>query len=243
MHRSLRITVGLLLLLQLPALALARAQGPATRVITGKVTDAENGQGLPSVAVLIKGTQLGTHTGDDGTFSLPTGPGALTLSFRRIGYLQADRPVTADEKTVDVALKHDVLKLNETIVTGQATGVTRENAANAVATVNAEEISHVQAQTTEQELQGKVAGANIQANSGAPGGGMQVRLRGTTTVIGGVGPALRGRRRHHQQRRHGVGRQLDHQGVGRPAASRRTKTTHRTGSRTWTPTTSRPSKS
>jgi TonB-linked SusC/RagA family outer membrane protein len=188
MHRSLRITVGLLLLLQLPALALARAQGPATRVITGKVTDAENGQGLPSVAVLIKGTQLGTHTGDDGTFSLPTGPGALTLSFRRIGYLQADRPVTGDEKTVDVALKHDVLKLNETIVTGQATGVTRENAANAVATVNAEEISHVQAQTTEQELQGKVAGANIQANSGAPGGGMQVRLRGTTTVIGASDP-------------------------------------------------------
>ena len=188
MHRSLRITVGLLLLLQLPALALARAQGPATRVINGKVTDAETGQGLPSVAVIIKGTLLGTHTGDDGSFSLPTGPGTLTLSFRRIGYLQADRPVTADEKTVEVALKHDVLKLNETIVTGQATGVTRENAANAVATVNAEEISHVQAQTTEQELQGKVAGANIQANSGAPGGGMQVRLRGTTTVIGGSDP-------------------------------------------------------
>ena len=168
MHRSLRITVGLLLLLQLPALALARAQGPATRVINGKVTDAETGQGLPSVAVIIKGTLLGTHTGDDGTFSLPTGPGTLTLSFRRIGYLQADRAVTADAKDVEVALKHDVLKLNETIVTGQATGVTRENAANAVSTVNAEEISHVQAQTTEQELQGKVAGANIQANSGAP---------------------------------------------------------------------------
>lgn len=186
MHRSLRIAVGLLFL-QLPALALARAQGP-TRVITGKVTDAENGQGLPSVAVIIRGTLLGTHTGTDGSYSLPISPGPLTLSFRRIGYLQVDRPVGADEKTVDLALKHDVLKLTETIVTGQETGVTRQNAANAVSTVSADEISHVQAQTTEQELQGKVAGADIQANSGAPGGGMQVRLRGTTTVIGASDP-------------------------------------------------------
>jgi TonB-dependent starch-binding outer membrane protein SusC len=186
MHRSLRIAAGLLLL-QLPALAVARAQAP-TRVITGKVTDAESGQGLPSVAVIIKGTLLGTHTTDDGSYSLPTSPGVLTLSFRRIGYIQVDRPVKADERGIDIALKHDVLKLTETIVTGQATGVTRQNAANAVGTVSSEEISHVQAQTMEQQLQGKVAGADIQANSGAPGGGMQVRLRGTTTVIGASDP-------------------------------------------------------
>jgi hypothetical protein len=91
-------------------------------VITGKVTDAENGQGLPSVAVIIKGTLLGTHTGSDGSYSLPISPGPLTLSFRRIGYLQVDRPVGADEKTVDLALKHDVLKLTETIVTVRRPG-------------------------------------------------------------------------------------------------------------------------
>ena len=186
MHRSLRIAVGLLLL-QLPALASARAQ-VATRVLTGRVTDAETGQGLPAVAVIIKGTLLGTHTGDDGRYSLPTSPGALTLSFRRIGYIQVDRPVNADENPVDIALKHDVLKLTETIVTGQATGVSRENAANAVSTVSADEITHVQAQTLEQQIQGKVAGADIQSNSGAPGGGMQVRLRGITTIIGASDP-------------------------------------------------------
>lgn len=186
MHRSLRIAVGLLFL-QLPALALAHAQA-SPRVITGKVTDAETGQGLPSVAVIIKGTLFGTHTNDDGSYSLPASGGAISLSFRRIGYIQLDRLLKPDENTINIALKHDVLKLTETIVTGQATGVTRENAANAVSTVNAEEISHVQAQTMEQELQGKVAGADIQANSGAPGGGMQVRLRGTTTVIGASDP-------------------------------------------------------
>jgi TonB-linked SusC/RagA family outer membrane protein len=158
------------------------------RVITGRVFDNNSKQGLPSVQVLIKGTLIGRPTKDDGTYSLPVPSGPLTLVFRRIGYIAIERPVTADETTVDVGLLPDVLKLEQTVVTGQATGVSKKNLANDVSVVNADELNEVQTQTLEQSLQGKVAGADIQSNSGAPGGGMQVRLRGVSSIIGSSDP-------------------------------------------------------
>jgi len=163
----------------------AHAQG---RTVTGKVTDAESGEPLPAVTVLIKGTLRGTSTRPNGTYTIALPPGPATLTFRRIGYKAADHPLTADATSGDVALARDILRLEENIVTGQATSVSRQSAANAVATVDAQQITHVAAQTPELALQGKIAGADIQENSGAPGGGMQVRLRGTSTIIGNSDP-------------------------------------------------------
>jgi TonB-linked SusC/RagA family outer membrane protein len=96
--------------------------------------------------------------------------------------------IDAGQTTGDVALERDVLRLEESIVTGQATVVSRQSAANDVSTVDATEINRVPAETPELALQGKIAGADIQENSGAPGGGMQVRLRGTSTIIGNSEP-------------------------------------------------------
>src|SRR5579862_7059864 len=165
--------------------AAAQAQ---TRTINGTVTDAESSQPLSDVQIIIKGTLRGPHTKDDGTYSFPVPPGALTLSFRRIGYIATEKAVTADQEKVDVALARDVLKLEETIITGQATTESRRSVANAVSTVSADQLTAVQSQTLDQALQGKVAGADIQQNSGAPGGGMQVRLRGVSSIIGTSDP-------------------------------------------------------
>ena len=74
------------------------------------------------------------------------------------------------------------------MVTGRGTGIERRNLPNAVATVSGEELSRVTAQSIEHALQGKVAGADIQTNSGAPGGGAQVRLRGVTTISASASP-------------------------------------------------------
>ncbi|HTD62813.1 MAG TPA: SusC/RagA family TonB-linked outer membrane protein [Gemmatimonadaceae bacterium] len=163
----------------------ARAQG---RTISGLVTDGESGQPLSDVQVVIKGTLLGAHTRDDGRYTLQAQTGPLVLTFRRIGYKQIEQAVTADQTTVDIALARDILKLEETVVTGQATNVTRQNVANAVSTVSADQLSQVQSQTLDQQLSGKVAGADISANSGAPGGGMQIKLRGTSSILGNSQP-------------------------------------------------------
>ena len=168
------------------ALALLLGAVPAvaqTRTITGTVTDAETGQPLEGARVSVRGTALSTTTGAGGRFTLGNVPdGNIVVSIRRIGSNFADLPLPAGQNELRAVLTRDPLRLSDVVVTGQATGVERRNLANAVATVSGEEVARVSAQTVEQALQGKVVGASIQANSGAPGGGMQMRLRGITSI-------------------------------------------------------------
>ena len=179
----MRCVLMLLLLLgSVPALA-------QTRTVTGTVTDAQTGEPLEGARVTVRGTTLSTSTGATGRFILGNVPaGDVTLIIRRIGSNPADIRVTAGQNDVSAALTRDPLRLAEVVITGQATAVERRNLANAVATVSGEDVSRVSAQTVEQALQGKVPGASIQANSGAPGGGMQMRLRGVTSINAGSEP-------------------------------------------------------
>ncbi|MBA3342444.1 MAG: SusC/RagA family TonB-linked outer membrane protein [Gemmatimonadaceae bacterium] len=154
-----------------------------TRTVTGTVTDAQSGEPLVAARVSVRGTTLAVITGSTGTFTLVNVPaGAVTLSVRRIGYQPGLLNLTAAESAVRTSLTRDLLHLTDVVVTGQATVVDRRNLANAVATVTASEVSRVSAQSVEHAIQGKVAGASITANSGAPGGGVQMRLRGTTSI-------------------------------------------------------------
>jgi len=160
-----------------------------TRTITGTVTDAETGQPLEGARVGVRGTALSTTTAANGRFTLGNVPeGSVIIAIRRIGHNFADLPLPAGQNDLTAALTRDPLRLSDVVVTGQATAVDRRNLANAVATVSGEEVSRVSAQTVEQALQGKVVGASIQSNSGAPGGGMQMRLRGVTSINGSSEP-------------------------------------------------------
>ena len=186
-HTSVRVGIRTLCV----AAILAASAGPLAaqnRTVTGTVTDAESKDPLPAVTVIIRGTLRGTSTRENGTYSIVLPAGPATLTFRRIGYKAADHVIDAGQTTGDIALARDVLRLEESIVTGQATVVSRQSAANDVSVVDATEINRVPAETPELALQGKIAGADIQENSGAPGGGMQVRLRGTSTIIGNSEP-------------------------------------------------------
>ena len=161
----------------------------AQRSLRGTVTDLDTGSPIGLARVTVKGTSLGAATGSDGVFTLTAVPeGALTLEVRRIGYQLASVSVAADQNNVEVKLRATPVQLSEQVVTGQATTVARRNLANDVASLGAEDVSRVHSQTVENALQGKVAGAIITANSGAPGGGLQVRMRGVTSVFGNAQP-------------------------------------------------------
>ena len=82
----------------------------------------------------------------------------------------------------------DVLKGDEVLVTGLASSVKRRNAANAVASVSGEELVGAPVQTLDAALNGKFAGVRVRHNSGAPGGGMSVNLRGVSTITGETQP-------------------------------------------------------
>jgi len=168
---------------------LGRPIAAQTRVITGTVTDSATGGPITGAAITIPGTRLGGYTKDNGSFLIANAPeGEVTLLIRFIGFKRRQIKVGADEGTVSIALARDFLKLEEIVVTGQATGVEKQNLPNAVTTVGADELQRTHSQTLEGALQGKVPGAYIQANGGAPGGGIQINLRGISTINAGSDP-------------------------------------------------------
>ena len=158
------------------------------RQITGRVTTALTGEPVAGAAVSVLGTAAAVVTKEDGQFSLQAPPGDVTLVVRRIGYKHRTVPVPAAQGSVDIALEQDVFNLEAVVVSGQVTGIEKRNAPNAVATVSGEELHRVPVPSVENALQGRVAGANIQTNSGAPGGGVQVSFRGTTSIFGAADP-------------------------------------------------------
>ena len=172
----------------LAALLLVLVSAPASaqgRTITGSVRDSLTGAPIAGARIGVLGGTTAVSPNASGQFELSGVPaGDVTLQIRAVGYRRQDVRVPAGVSTVDVSLGRDVFKIEEIVVTGQATGVERRNLANAVATVSAEDIGAVPQMTAslEQVLQGKVSGVDIQSNGGAPGGGLQVRLRGVTSV-------------------------------------------------------------
>jgi TonB-linked SusC/RagA family outer membrane protein len=160
-----------------------------TRRVTGHIVEAQGGAPVPAASVRINNTTIGLLTNDSGAFALRAPTGALTVTVRRIGYRSATVPVAADQSDLTVSLERDVLKLDAEVITGVATSIASRNSANDVAVVNADQIASVPAPTIENALQGKIAGAVIQTNNGgAPGGGLQIQIRGVTSINSNASP-------------------------------------------------------
>jgi len=158
------------------------------RQVTGRVTDSQTGQGLAEATVAVGGTGIVAQTGNEGNFVVNAPDGDLNLTVRAIGHKRQEVVLPASQATIQIALEPDVFKLEEVVVTGQSTGIEKQNLPNAVATVGADELTRAPTGTLESALQGKIPGALIQSNSGAPGGGIQVVLRGVSTINASAEP-------------------------------------------------------
>jgi TonB-dependent starch-binding outer membrane protein SusC len=170
--------------------ALAVWAAPAAaqqRQITGTVT-AEGGEPLAGAFVAVTGTNRGVTTGAGGRYQISIPAGDVRLTVSRLGYVTREVAVPGSQNTLNVQLQPAVLSLEELVVTGQATTVARRNLANAVSSVSGAEVNRAPAQTVDQALAGKIPGAIVSANSGAPGGGIQVDLRGVSSINASAEP-------------------------------------------------------
>jgi TonB-dependent starch-binding outer membrane protein SusC len=165
------------------ALALIVAQSAmAQDRITGRVIDAENKQPIAAAQVQLTGTTIGVVTGDSGKFSLRLPSGVTSMTVRRIGYRQTTITLVAGTGDYTVLMARDVLQLEQQVITGVATTSSSKNAVTYDPVVTGAAVNSVPTPTVENALQGKVPGADIEQNSGAPGGGMQVNIRGVTSI-------------------------------------------------------------
>lgn len=165
-----------------------RVDAQQQRRVTGRVTASGSAEALPGASVRVVGTTLGTYTSDEGRFSVLVPDTDVQLNIRRIGYKGVTLSVPRAQGEVNVALDRDVLLLEGQVITGEATSVARRNAANDIATVSDVELTRAPTPTIENALAGKIAGATVSQNSGAPGGGIQVQLRGVTTINAAADP-------------------------------------------------------
>ncbi|MEA2764800.1 MAG: hypothetical protein QOK07_1204, partial [Gemmatimonadaceae bacterium] len=182
------LLLGLALVCPIPVVA----QSPIG-TITGRVTDASLGRGLPDVQVTVSGTRIGALTGPNGEYMLTGVPaGQRSITVRRIGYQpvsQTVQVIPGATSTADVALGVSAINLSEVVVTGTGTATEKRKVGTNIATVDSALISRSQAVTVDQAMQGKIPGAQISQNSGSPGGGgISVRLRGVNSFISGSDP-------------------------------------------------------
>jgi len=156
--------------------------------ITGTVTDGGNNEPLPGANVIVKGTSTGTTADFDGNYIVDVSEFPATLQFSLLGYETKEVEVNSASQ-VNVTLEESATALNEVVITGLGTSIKRSNLANAVSTISGKELVGTTGQTTvDGALYGKLPGVNIVSSSGAPGGGIAMRLRGISSINGNNQP-------------------------------------------------------
>ncbi len=152
--------------------------------ISGVVSD-NNGMPLPGANVVEKGTSNGTQTDFDGKFSLTVAPGAV-LAVTYLGFKPLEVPVN-DQSNLTITMVEDSEQLSEVVVVAYGEQ-NRETLTSNVSSVKAEEIENLPVASSDQLLQGRAPGVFVSTNSGDPGGGVFVRVRGSSSISGSSDP-------------------------------------------------------
>jgi len=163
----------------------AQSNDGESYTLSGKVVSATEGEALPGVNVVVKNSQMGTVTDIDGNFSLKVSSNdVLLISF--IGYLTEEIAVNG-QSNVEVALMEDIAQLDEIVVVGYGE-MKRADMSSAQTSIGAEDIQKTVNTTIEQAIQGRAAGVYVTQNTGQPGGGISVNIRGINSINGSNEP-------------------------------------------------------
>jgi len=158
---------------------------------SGTVKENSNGNPLAGVSITVKGTKQTTTSNSTGNFTINVNSKSAVLVLKYVGYKATEVAVTADRANLNVMMEEEVNSLKEIVITGLASSIKRSNLANAITTVSAKDLmGTTQIQTADGALYGKVAGANIRMNSGAPGGGINIQLRGLSSLTQASAPLI-----------------------------------------------------
>jgi TonB-dependent starch-binding outer membrane protein SusC len=178
-YRSLSRIASIFLLVTAYATAFSQSQ-----TVSGKVTDS-SGAGMPGVNVLKKGTAIGTSTDGNGDFAIEASPTDV-LVFSFIGY-SSQEVIAGNQTTINLTLEEDVKSLEEVVVVGY--GEMRKGDITAAQTsISSRDIERTINTTIDQAIQGRTPGVYVTQNTGAPGGGISINIRGINSIRGSNEP-------------------------------------------------------
>ncbi|MCZ4694739.1 TonB-dependent receptor [Ancylomarina euxinus] len=174
----------LLMLVMVCSFTISHAQ---ERLVTGTVTDANDGMGIPGVSVVVKGTTVGTSTDIDGKFTV-SADATSTLIFSFIGY-KTQEILVGTQTQVNVVLSVDTETLSEVVIVGYGQ-VRKEDATGAVFTVKSDDFNQGTTSSPQDLIVGKIAGVQIISDGGAPGSGSTIRIRGGSSMSASNDPLI-----------------------------------------------------
>lgn len=158
------------------------------QTVTGKITDAESGEGLPGVSVVLKGTQKGTITDTDGSFSISVPDANAVLIFSFVGYASQEI-VVGNNSVINLSLSEDLQTLNEMVVVGYGEQ-RKKDLTGAVASLQTKDITRANPVMAAKAIQGQVAGATVTKTSNKPGAPYGITIRGENTINNSTEPLV-----------------------------------------------------
>ena len=159
--------------------------GDQQLTVSGAVKDTD-GEPLPGVSVVIKGTTQGTITDFDGKYSIPNVPGDAILQYSFVG-MKAQEVAVNGRTTIDIEMIEETIGLEEVVAIGYGT-VKKSDLTGSVASVKREDLNHGAISSVDQAMQGRIAGVQVTQASNEPGGGLSIRIRGASSVNAGNEP-------------------------------------------------------
>ena len=166
--------MAFLFLMLLPMTMLAQT-------VTGIVTDAKTGEEIIGASVKVKGASTGAVTNVMGEYTITAVPDQ-TLEFSYIGFVTQTVKV-GNQQRIDIKLVEEENALNEVVVVGYGV-MKRSDLTGAVSSIDEKAIKQGVNTNIEQAMQGRIAGVQVTQNSGAPGGGISVQIRGINSLNG-----------------------------------------------------------
>lgn len=155
-------------------------------VISGTVSDADSGEPLPGVNIVLQGTSTGTTTGVDGTYELTVPSLNETLLYSYIGYQNQVVPING-RTSIDIALQQEAVLGDELVVVGYGTQKSKD-LTTSVSQISADKIENRPIARVDKALIGQSAGVRVQEISGKPGQALDIQIRGTSTITAGTDP-------------------------------------------------------
>jgi iron complex outermembrane receptor protein len=183
--KRLLVRAGMLTIFLLAILQFTFAQ---SRVVTGTVTNSKDGSPVANASVIQKGTSNGVNTNGSGYFSINVSGADAILVISSVGFAQQETPV-GQWTELKVTLNESQANLNEVVVVGYGTARKRD-LTGAVASISSKDFVKGALQSPEQLIAGKVAGVQISSNSGAPGAGSRIRIRGGASLNASNDPLI-----------------------------------------------------
>jgi TonB-dependent starch-binding outer membrane protein SusC len=151
------------------------------RTVKGSIVDRQ-GSPLPGVTIVIKGTNTGTITDLNGTFSIKVPDNSSVLETKYVGYISQNLPV-GENTEISVVLDEEIKEIDQVVVIGYGT-MKKSDLTGSIASVSSEDLQAIPVARIDEALTGRAAGVNVSATSGMPGASRAIQIRGVSSING-----------------------------------------------------------